>query len=234
MRKPASARHAGTTANSGARTTRRDAILDAAAALFCEKGFANTTTLDIVTAAEVSKRDLYAGFASKEALLEAIIQRGVEAMVAPLALEPAADRASFYRSLETFGHTFLGLLLSPNVLGLYRMAIAETPSSAAIGRALLSGGAGKTTALVSGFVADAIRAGHVRFQHEELAVGAFFCNLIGDLQMRALLDPAAGVAPDAINRHVALAIATVQRLEIDLAPISGRPVKGRVRGRNSR
>jgi AcrR family transcriptional regulator len=46
-------------------------ILDAAFQAFTEDGYAGTSTLDIATRAKVSKRDLYANFASKHAVLVA-------------------------------------------------------------------------------------------------------------------------------------------------------------------
>jgi len=42
------------------------------ARLFVEQGFSSTSMLDIVTRARVSKRDLYALFNNKHAVLEAV------------------------------------------------------------------------------------------------------------------------------------------------------------------
>ena len=47
----------------------RKRILSAALSAFMESGYAQTSTLEIATRARVSKRELYALFGSKEAML---------------------------------------------------------------------------------------------------------------------------------------------------------------------
>src|SRR6201984_1915102 len=51
----------------------RDRVLSAAFSLFREHGFSSTSMLDIVTRARISKRDLYALFGNKHAVLAACI-----------------------------------------------------------------------------------------------------------------------------------------------------------------
>ena len=62
----------------------RQRILEAAFNLFSESGFSPTSTLDIVTRARVSKRDLYALFRNKHAVLAACIHERTEHMRRPL------------------------------------------------------------------------------------------------------------------------------------------------------
>lgn len=54
---------------------RKNEILDAAAVLFSEKGFDYTSTNDILEAVGIAKGTLYHHFKSKEAIMEAIIER---------------------------------------------------------------------------------------------------------------------------------------------------------------
>jgi AcrR family transcriptional regulator len=56
----------------------RDRVLAAAFDLFREHGFSSTSMLDIVTRARVSKRDLYALFKKKHAVLAAYLHRSPE------------------------------------------------------------------------------------------------------------------------------------------------------------
>lgn len=56
-------------------------ILDEAAALFLLRGYAATSLRDIAAAAGMKAGSLYYHFTSKEALLQAILLRGVEVMV---------------------------------------------------------------------------------------------------------------------------------------------------------
>src|SRR6202045_101894 len=62
----------------------RERVLKAAFTLFREHGFSSTSMLDIVTHARVSKRDLYALFKKKNAVLAACIGERTQQMRLPL------------------------------------------------------------------------------------------------------------------------------------------------------
>ena len=61
---------------------RKNEILDAAAALFAQKGFDHTSTSEIMEAVGIAKGTLYHHFKSKEAIMDAIIERQSERMLA--------------------------------------------------------------------------------------------------------------------------------------------------------
>src|SRR6266566_6305808 len=77
----------------------RDRVLKAAFALFREHGFSSTSMLDIVTRARVSKRDLYALFNNKHAVLAACISERAQQMRRPL--EPATPAPQTRDALAT-------------------------------------------------------------------------------------------------------------------------------------
>ncbi|MFR5584142.1 MAG: TetR/AcrR family transcriptional regulator [[Clostridium] scindens] len=54
---------------------RKNEILDAAAALFAQKGFDHTSTSEIMEAVGIAKGTLYHHFKSKESIMDAIIER---------------------------------------------------------------------------------------------------------------------------------------------------------------
>lgn len=54
---------------------RKNEILDAAAVLFTEKGFDNTSVADIMAAVGIAKGTLYHHFKSKEEIMDALIER---------------------------------------------------------------------------------------------------------------------------------------------------------------
>jgi AcrR family transcriptional regulator len=62
----------------------RERVLEAAFTLFRKHGFCSTSMLDIVTRARVSKRDLYALFTNKHAVLAACISERAQRMRRPL------------------------------------------------------------------------------------------------------------------------------------------------------
>jgi AcrR family transcriptional regulator len=114
----------------------RERILRAAFQLFSEKGLAGVSTLLIATRAKVSKRDLYAMFPSKEAMLAACIASRSERMRMPEGLPAPRTREMLATTLTAFGANFLIETLHPDVIGMYRLAIAEAIRSPEIARRL--------------------------------------------------------------------------------------------------
>jgi AcrR family transcriptional regulator len=70
----------------------RRRILDEAAALFLERGYAATSLRHIAAAAGMKAGSLYYHFSSKEALLEAILLRGIAVMMEAFDAASAATR----------------------------------------------------------------------------------------------------------------------------------------------
>lgn len=71
---------------------RKNEILDAAEALFAEKGFDHTSTNEILEAVGIAKGTLYHHFKSKEDIMDAIIERQSEQMLTA-ARKAASDRS---------------------------------------------------------------------------------------------------------------------------------------------
>src|ERR1700743_412481 len=63
----------------------RERVRSAAFACFTTRGFAATSMLEIATAAQISKRDLYAQYPNKHAVLADCIRNKASAMRRPLA-----------------------------------------------------------------------------------------------------------------------------------------------------
>ncbi|QUD89615.1 TetR/AcrR family transcriptional regulator [Phenylobacterium montanum] len=111
-------------------------IVRAAFQTFSEKGYAGASTLLIATRAKVSKRDLYAMFPSKEAMLLACITTHSERMRMPEGLPEPEDRQMLAAALEAFAANFLGETLNPDVIGMHRLAIAEAIRSPEVAQML--------------------------------------------------------------------------------------------------
>lgn len=79
--------------NAVIREERRTAILEAALALFAAHGYAATSVAMIAAEARVAQGLLYRHFASKEALLLAIVERGMDDVRASFALAADASGA---------------------------------------------------------------------------------------------------------------------------------------------
>jgi AcrR family transcriptional regulator len=76
--------------NEAIRVEREQQILDAALAVFAQKGYGDTRIGDIADAAGIAKGTIYLYFESKDALFEAVFLRMFDAMTDPLA-QVAAD-----------------------------------------------------------------------------------------------------------------------------------------------
>ena len=192
---------------------RRTAILQAAGAVFLEQGFERATTLAIARRARMSKRALYACFASKEELFAALIRDSAGTMTLSADPPDVATPAAFHAALERFGHRFLARLLQPEVIGITRLAIAEASRAPELGRRLEEAGRAPVRAAVVALFTAAAGRGHIRADDIGLAVAAYLNCLVGPLQLQLLLGVLAAPSPEAVDERVRIAVEVVRRLE---------------------
>jgi AcrR family transcriptional regulator len=173
----------------GATTDRpvRERVLRAAFAAFREHGYAGTSTLEIATRARASKRELYALFESKHAMLVECIAERAGRMRQPLQLTTPRDRQALAATLVAFGGVLLREVCTPNVLALYRLAIAEADRSPEVARALDEAGRGANHAALTALMATAQASGLVGAGEPAAMAARFFASLWGDLLLRLLL-----------------------------------------------
>jgi AcrR family transcriptional regulator len=114
----------------------QERILNAAFQSFIEHGYAATSTLEIARRAKVSKRDLYANFASKRAVLVACISRRAERMRLPPDLPVPGSRQALASTLTSFAANLVREVSHPSVIAAFRLAIAEAAHSPEVAQAL--------------------------------------------------------------------------------------------------
>jgi AcrR family transcriptional regulator len=167
----------------------RDRVLKAAFTLFREHGFSSTSMLDIVTAARVSKRDLYALFDNKHALLAACISERAERMRRPLdTATPAPDtREALAALLVEFGISILKTVCHPDVLTVFRLAIAESDRAPAIGRTLDSSGRDANHKALAELVGKGQAQGLIHAGDPAALAARYLAVLWGDLLIRLLM-----------------------------------------------
>src|SRR6201987_1514897 len=102
----------------------RERVLNAAFSLFREHGFSSTSMLDIVTRARISKRDLYALFGNKHAVLAACISERTERMRRPLDITTPVPptRDALTTLLVEFGISILKTMCHRDALTVFRLA----------------------------------------------------------------------------------------------------------------
>ncbi len=151
----------------------RDRVLAAAFDLFREHGFSSTSMLDIVTRARVSKRDLYALFKNKHAVLAACIGERTQQM--RLALDPAVPMPQTRSALAAL------------LVTVFRLAIAESDRAPEIARALDNSGRGANLKALTELIEKAQALGLVVAGDPDVLAARYFAALLADLQIRLLL-----------------------------------------------
>jgi AcrR family transcriptional regulator len=173
----------------GAGRSLRERVLEAAFAVFRKRGFPGASTLEIATSAQVSKRDLYALFDNKGAMLAAAIKERARRMRQPLDLASPMpqSRKALAALLVELGASILRGVCHPDVLAIYRLAIAESDRAREIGRALESGGREPNHAALTALLAKAQARGLIGPGDPAALAADYFAVLWGDLLVRLLL-----------------------------------------------
>lgn len=193
--------------------TLKDRILCAAFEAFMTNGYAGTSTLAIARLAKVSKRDLYATFNSKQAMLAAAIADRADHMRMPLSLPPPRDPATFTATLVAFGSALLWGVSQPEVLATYRLAILESERAPDVARTLDDMGWRTTSACLADFLAGAQYAGLIGAGPPAELADTFAALLWkGGLPTRLLLRVVPAPGPDDIDQRARSAVAGLLKL----------------------
>lgn len=164
----------------------RERILGAAMSAFMERGFSGASTLEIATRAKVSKRELYAHFEDKQAMLAACVLERAKRMRLPLELPPAHDLNGLTVVLRKFGEAVLREVTRPAVTGLFRLAVAEAERSPEIAIQLNTVGRNANRAALVRFLGQAETSRLLLGDPSAIAT-QFLSLLWDDLQVQLLL-----------------------------------------------
>jgi AcrR family transcriptional regulator len=175
----------------------RERIIAATFRVLVAHGYAGASTREIAKAAKVSKRELYALFGSKQAILAAMIEGRARQMRLPLDLPAADSRARLAETLVRFGATLVREVSHPAVLALFRLAIAEAERSTELARALDAGGREATRAALAEFLAAAQGSGLIAGADAPTMARQFLALLWGDLFVGLLMRVATPPGPAA-------------------------------------
>jgi len=167
----------------------RERVLKAAFAVFRRRGFSGASTLEIATRAKVSKRDLYALFGSKHAMLAACIKERAARMRQPLELAAPVptSRAAVAATLVELGVSIVRGVTHPDVLAVYRLAIAESDRAPEIARTLDRSGREANHTALGGWLAKAQAAGLIGDGDPAAMAAHFLATLWGGLLIQLLL-----------------------------------------------
>ncbi len=185
-------------------------ILDAAHAVFLERGYGGASVDAIVERAAASKETVYAHFGNKAGLLKAIIERGSEGF--RQRLDIATEDSPVEEVLSDVAKGFLGFVLSPDTLAFYRLVISESGRMPEVGDIFLRMGPEANARRLSGSLRDWAAKGLIAVDDPDRAAVMFFAMLRGDLQWRALLNPTRAPIAAEIDEHVQFVVESFMTL----------------------
>jgi AcrR family transcriptional regulator len=190
------------------RDMRREAILDAAAEVFMEVGFAAASMSMIATRVGGSKGTLYNYFKSKEELFEAHVRRYCAWQQEEILREFLVPGEDLRTVLRNLGRNLLNVALSPTGLRNFTLVVAEAHRAPEIGRAFYEAGPASGTRRMAAGIEQAIADGRLR-PCDPLKAAQQFIALCQHRLLRACLcNVMAPPGPDEIEAEVASAVET--------------------------
>lgn len=188
---------------------RRQRMLAAATRLFIKRGFDGTSVDEIIQAVGGSKTTLYAAFGNKQGLFAAVVADVTSRIDAAIALgdqaAPPGHRRKPAEVLTDAGTAAMELVLTREVIGLYRLAVAEANRYPDLARSFWESGPSSARAGLAAYLADATARGELSVD-DPLEAAELFLGMLLD---RGTLGLSLGVQDpptrDAVSRRVAAA-----------------------------
>lgn len=194
-------------ARSGRQNTRREALLRAAAEVFFEQGYTATSIDAIIERAGGSKRNIYDTFKNKEGLFSAIVTQNADRILSTLVIEGIEGR-DLQETLTVFGRRLLEAYMSPSLLGVYRIAIAEANRFPDLVKAFYERGPGRATARLAEILKEAGKQGEVRPGDYSRMADQFVGMIRDNFHLQVALGlsppPSAEEAREAVNSAVGI------------------------------
>jgi AcrR family transcriptional regulator len=181
---------------------RRGQILDAAATLLREEGYAGMTMISVARRARASNETLYRWFGGKKGLALALVAHDGDGALRLIEAGLAAERPPV-EILRELGPVLLGILLGENSIALHRAAAADATGE--LGQAISEAGRDVMAPLIGQVLRRARKSGDLRFDDPGAAVGLYLNLLVGDLQIRRVIGREPEPNPSAIAQRAALA-----------------------------
>lgn len=189
----------------------RERILHAAMETFMELGYAEASTLKIATRAQASKRELYALFGNKQAMLAACIADRAGRMHLPSQLPPPSHREELAAMLSKLGAMVLREVSHPAVMAVFRLAIMEAQRAPEVAGTLETARQSIRTAVQS-ILVQAQSAGLIGADDPGEMASRYLSLLWGDLMVSILLRIREAPGKTEIDRRVAKAAEDFLRL----------------------
>jgi len=186
---------------------RPDEVLDAALALFVEKGFAATRVEDIAGRAGLSKGAVYLYFPSKEAILEGLVRRAIRP-IAESALTIFENYAGDPRPvISTALKMIAGRLADPKLVAIPRLLIREIVNFPEFADMYRREVLDRVIPALTRMIENGVREGYFRDVDAELTLRSVVGPVIAHMMISELfgIRPSDGLAIDRlIDNHLTI------------------------------
>ena len=163
-----------------------DRILDVATDLLLTHGYGATSIEAIARKARVSKRTFYHRFQDKPALMSAVVVRLIDGLRPPPHV-PLIDGTDLEQILGHLGSMILHAALTPRVLALHRLIVAESKRFPDLATAVArSGGRQEAVALISELLVRHRRSPAAAGLDASFAAQQFLQMIVSLPQLRAI------------------------------------------------
>ncbi|MDE0342160.1 MAG: TetR/AcrR family transcriptional regulator [Deltaproteobacteria bacterium] len=193
------------------RAPRRAHILDVAAKVLAERGYRDTTMLEVARRSNASKETLYAWFGDKLGLFEAVIRRNSGRI--RLALNGRLDGdTSVESALTEFGRALAFHLLCDNAVSINRAAISEARSGPSLAGRVAKSGREPIQRRFARYLQQCHERGVLFVEDPDEAVETFVGLLFGSAQTLRLLGVIDAPGESEIEHRAAQAVEKFLRL----------------------
>ena len=181
----------------------RQLIVAAATSIFLTQGFGGTSMEAVAQAAGVSKKTIYRFVATKEELLEAVIDTRSTALRSPIGRDAGPDPAAAEQALHQFLQELARLVLSEETVALNRLVFAEAPRFPAMARAFYQAGPVRNAEALAAWLESQRRHGVLRFEDSMSTAQMLVSMAIAEPLRAATLGVAALPTPAENDRRMA-------------------------------
>ena len=195
--------------NDGGRSEqKRRSILQSAEELFLTRGFDGTSMDEVAVHAGVSKQTVYNQFANKAALFVEIIKSMTAQAAERVQTEMREAETIEQVATELSGHAerLLTIVMTPKLLQLRRLVIAEADRFPELGRALYHGGPGRAIAGLAVNLQRWADRDLLSISDAMVAATQFNWLVMGEPVNRAMFNADYILPKDARNQHVEQAV----------------------------
>jgi AcrR family transcriptional regulator len=195
---------------------RQEEFLRAATEVFFKSGFAGASVDEIIAKVGGSKRTIYSYFGNKEQLFATVVREIVRNAMGPLA-EADFVRADLEATLQEAGLRYLGVIMSPEALQLYRTVVGEGSRFPDLAKVFFEAGPGRTSANLARVLEERGGEWGITAGDPERLADHFLGMIRDDLHLQVVL----GLRPPPTPDEARTAVESVVRMFVNGARGAG-------------